>query len=96
MDCTNFMNRTIAIDDTTYGTIKALAKKEDRTIAAELRYIVKNYGNVPASSAPTVSNADFDLKRQRIEELTKELAEYDEDSDEYQDILDEIRMIQSS
>lgn len=89
------MNRTIAIDDTTYGTIKALAKKEDRTIAAELRYIVKNYGNTSASPAPTTSNADFDTKRQKIEELTEELAEYDEDSDEYQEILDKIRMIQS-
>lgn len=90
------MNRTIAIDDTTYGIIKALAKKEDRTIAAELRYIVKSYGNVPSSPAPTVSNTDFDVKRHRIEELTKELMDYEEDSDEYQEILDEIRLLQSS
>lgn len=88
------MNRTIAIDDTTYGTIKALAKKEDRTIAAELRYIVKNYGNAHASSAHTVSNANLDAKSQKLEELTDELAEYDEDSEEYQEILDKIRMIQ--
>lgn len=92
------MSHVISVDDVTYEKLLTEAKRNERTIVGQLRWLIngskpldiyQKYGDI---QTPKLVSAE----QMRIKELNQRLMDIDEDDPEYEEIIDEIREIQES
>lgn len=94
------MSHVISVDNDTYDTLKRLAKDNERTMIGQIRYMMKILTPVASQvvvgeqKTISVEKKHNNEKQDKIQQLAKKLNEIDEESEEYDAILTEIRELQ--
>lgn len=90
--------KRIAVDIDTYTKLKNNAQNSGRTIVGEIRYLLRSDAPTPvyrsvSSATSQVEDADYDDKQAKLQQMQNRLQYFDEDSEEYQEALDEIQQL---
>ena len=96
------MTHHVVVDDATYATLKEAAKFDGRTMSGLVGFLIRDYAkklplSVGASSVARPIDrplSEEERIRMRIKELNAALAELDEDSDAYGEIIEIVTDLQ--